>query len=81
MIAGWYEDQSQVTHGLIFDHVTKVDAPGGANTICLGIHSSGAVVGQYTRANGRNMGFLYQNGQFTDIDPFPPGFRGRDGDQ
>jgi uncharacterized membrane protein len=81
VIVGWYEDQSQVTHGFIFDHgaLTNVDAPGGTSTICLGINSIGEVVGQYIRASGKNIGFLYRNGQFKDIDPFPGDLTGASG--
>ena len=51
---------------------THIDHPKGSSTICKNINSSGAIVGNYQNSKTTTMGFVYQNGKFTDI-PGPAG--------
>jgi uncharacterized membrane protein len=51
---------------------THIDHPKGSSTICKNINSSGAIVGNYQNSSTTTMGFVYQNGKFTDI-PGPAG--------
>ena len=51
----------------------NIDDPNGTGgTVCLGINSSGAIVGYYVNSSNSDQGFLYQSGKFTDI-PGPAG--------
>ena len=50
---------------------THIDHPKGSSTICKNINSSGVIVGNY-QIKTTTMGFVYQNGKFTDI-PGPAG--------
>jgi probable HAF family extracellular repeat protein len=70
VIAGVYTDKNQHTHCFTKNGttVTTIDAPKGTDDQCGSINNHGAVVGTYTNANtGYDVGFLYQNGKFTDI--------------
>jgi probable HAF family extracellular repeat protein len=51
---------------------SRIDHPKGSSTICKNINSSGAIVGNYQNSSTTTMGFVYQNGKFTDI-PGPAG--------
>ncbi len=51
---------------------THIRHPKGTSTICKNINSSGAIVGNYQNSNNTTLGFVYQNGAFTDI-PGPAG--------
>jgi len=51
---------------------THIDHPKGSSTICKDINSSGAIVGNYQNSKTTTMGFVYQDGKFTDI-PGPAG--------
>lgn len=76
VIVGHYVDQSGVGHGYMLQgkNLTTLDDPSGRETTCIGINPNGAitVVGDYLKANTEPEGFLYKNGQFTDI-PGPTG--------
>jgi hypothetical protein len=55
-IAGYYDDQSIVTHGFFRDSdgtiTSPIDPPGATATLLLGINDSGIMVGRYTSASG-----------------------------
>src|SRR5215469_9513720 len=46
---------------------TKIDPSGSTETICYGINSTGAIVGEYVDQSNSGHGFLYENGTFTEI--------------
>ncbi|MGU3363168.1 hypothetical protein ACLBWX_23080, partial [Methylobacterium sp. M6A4_1b] len=45
-----------------------IDAPGAKDTQVMGVTASGQFVGFYSDSNGRNHGFVDNNGAFTTID-------------
>jgi len=51
---------------------THIDHPKGSLTICKNINSGGAIVGNYQNSKTTTMGFVYQDGKFTDV-PGPAG--------
>jgi uncharacterized membrane protein len=51
---------------------TRIDHPKGSSTICKNINSNGVIVGNYQNSKNTTIGFVYQNGKFTDI-PGPAG--------
>jgi hypothetical protein len=69
---GSYQDKSS-SHGYILDgkKLTKLDVPKGQqnSTIANGLNPNGAisVVGVYNTPDGVPVGFLYKNGNYTDI--------------
>ena len=73
---GYYVDQSRVMHGYIVQGrvLTTIDDPNGTDTFCNNVNDQAdfSVVGQYTNAGGAPVGFVYKDGQFTDI-PGPAG--------
>jgi uncharacterized membrane protein len=72
---GQYEDQADVYHGYIFKggKVKTLNDPNGGFTGSYGINfnydgkAGEMVVGAYTNSSGNQVGFLFQNGTFTDI--------------
>jgi hypothetical protein len=74
VIVGWYMDPQGNTHGFSLRNrrMTLIDDPSGTNTQVYGINSGGAIVGSYVTPCLEEIcseGFLYQNGNFTDIGP------------
>lgn len=69
VIAGTYVDKSQHTHCFTLKGtaVTTIDDPKGTDSSCGSINIHGAVVGTYWDATSVDVGFLYQNGKFTDL--------------
>jgi probable HAF family extracellular repeat protein len=65
------EYNSPGAHGLVVVGKNQItlDVPGGSNTYCFGINSAGAIVGSYSKQGFTNRGFIFQNGQFSDLDP------------
>jgi probable HAF family extracellular repeat protein len=78
VIVGQYVDKNGASHGYVLQgtKVTTLDDPNGSGTACLGINPNGTmeVVGLYFSGN-TTRGFLYRNGNFTDI-PGPAGATG-----
>ena len=76
---GYYIDQAHAKHGYIAQGgmVTTLDDPSGSDTLCYNLNDLAvfAVVGQYTTSAGSPMGFLYENGRFSDV-PGPDGATG-----
>jgi len=69
-IVGFYVDNVPSTHCFTLKGTTFtiVDDPNGTNSVCDKINNKGAIVGSYQQSvTGIGMGFLYENGQFTDI--------------
>lgn len=59
-------------HGLVIagGKVVNIDNDqNGSLTTCIGINSSGTIVGQYNNWYGDPQGFSYKDGAFTDIGP------------
>jgi probable HAF family extracellular repeat protein len=56
--------------GFLLDHgrLTRIDIPGAMETRTVGLNDRGQVVGEYTDADGRFHGFLWDKGRFTTID-------------
>jgi uncharacterized membrane protein len=61
-------------HGFLFSggKWTHIDHPKSPATICKNLNSSGVIVGNYQNTKTTTMGFVYQNGTFTDV-PGPAG--------
>jgi uncharacterized membrane protein len=76
---GIYEDRSGNLHGFMLNgkKLTTIDDPKGTKTECLHVNANGAlsIVGYYTTSKSTPVGFLYQNGTFTDV-PGPAGATG-----
>jgi len=76
---GYYVDQNKVMHGYIVQGrmLTTVDDPNGRDTFCNNVNDRAdfSVVGQYTNLSGMPVGFVYKDGQFTDV-PGPVGATG-----
>lgn len=77
-IVGQYEDSNEVFHGYILNgsDLTTLDDPNGINTSPQDIQYNGAiVVGNYFNTSTQEeRGFLYTNGEFSDISGSgPPG--------
>lgn len=83
VIVGLYSITGSDTHGFLYSGgtFTTIDYPGGySQNYAWGLNDSGVIVGGYgepTTINGVyyswEHGFLYQGGQFTNIDvPFGP---------
>lgn len=77
VIVGVFLDSSDTVHGFILDgqKVTTLDDPNGTFTQAYGLNPNGAVsvVGTYvSNVTNNAVGFLYRNGQFTDV-PGPAG--------
>jgi probable HAF family extracellular repeat protein len=74
VIVGEYEDKTKVVHcfKLVGSKVTTINYPKAASDGCLHINSAGAIVGFWENSAGISTGFLYQDGEFTDI-PGPSG--------
>jgi len=68
---GQYLDSSLVYHGYILNgnQLTTVDDPNGTSTDAFAINFNGTmtVVGVYTNSADALVGFMYTNGNFTDI--------------
>jgi hypothetical protein len=71
VVSGSYIDSSGVLHGMTLagNQLVTIDDPNGTNTSPSGLNNTGMVVGNYSRG-GNAVGFLYQNGTFTDVLPF-----------
>jgi len=76
VIAGLYFDASGLEHGYILNgkKLTTLDDPKGTSTGAHGINPNGAVavVGSYINVKGKQEGFRYKHGKFTDV-PGPAG--------
>jgi uncharacterized membrane protein len=72
-MVGYYTDEAGATHGLLLvdGAVTTFDHPHGTyGTLAVNMNSAGTIVGLYQIDKELdNRGFVYQNGQFTDIGP------------
>jgi probable HAF family extracellular repeat protein len=70
-VAGRYEDSSGVFHGYILQgqNLTTLDDPNGTNTDAnnLAPESPIRVVGSYAGSTGSSVGFLYEDGEYTDV--------------
>src|SRR6516165_1996500 len=53
---------------LAADTYTSIDVPGARETQAFGINEAGDLVGRYTDAANRVVGFLLSQGKFTAID-------------
>jgi len=76
VISGFYEDQTGTYSCFMVKDgkMTLIAYPGAGTTLCYGINSNGAIVGQFTDPPPSTFGdgFLYENGQFTEIGPLGP---------
>jgi uncharacterized membrane protein len=76
VIVGQYQDRFGALHGYILDgkKLTTLDDPEGTSTNANNLSPDGAisVVGSYVDGAGASVGFIYTNGEFTNI-PGPPG--------
>src|SRR5271165_5554290 len=72
-MVGYYTDEAGATHGLLLvdGAVTTFDDPKGTyGTFAVNSNSAGTIVGLYQIDKELdNRGFVYKNGQFTDIGP------------
>jgi uncharacterized membrane protein len=71
VMVGTYEDSAGTYHGYILKDgkVTTLDAPHSTTTSVGNIKPNGSteIVGGYLNARGRELGFLYINGHYSDI--------------
>ena len=76
VMVGNYEDNANAFHAYILKgkKITTLNVPHGSNTSASHLTRKGPiqVVGSYKNSAGRYIGFVYQNGKYTDI-PGPKG--------
>jgi hypothetical protein len=70
VIAGWYEDSSEVTHGFTYNGTTytTIDVPTATFTEAWGINANGDVTLIWGDTNGYYEGSLYNGTTFTTVD-------------
>jgi len=71
VIVGSFFDSNSSVHGFVYrkGKYVQVDYPGSTETEILGINDNGALVGTYQVPGPLNFhGFLWQDGNFTNID-------------